>query len=131
MDGDTATYFVELIQQATNLFTEVEFETDVTPYRAIVRLQAQYGPFRVFITELVAVKGRQYRYYVLRDNWVEAGFDNAPDPRAIRLKYGHIGSDHAREPVPHLHRQNKTQLELTQEMTFTGFLIWLQTNLVI
>ena len=43
---------------------------------------------------------------------VEAGFDNAPDPRAIRLKYEKIGEEHTGENVPHLHREDKTQLYL-------------------
>jgi hypothetical protein len=60
---------------------------------------------------------------------VEAGFDNSPDPRAIRLKYGKIGKDHAGEQVPHLHLEDKTRLLLTDEMTFTSFVAWFKTNL--
>lgn len=129
MDDDVAAYFTELIERANKAFTEVEFEVDTTPQRAILRLQAQFGSFRVFVTELFDGRGRQYRYYVLKGDWVEAGFDNAPDPRAIRLKHGRIGPDHAHEPVPHVHWQNKTQINLTEEITFVEFLLWLQTNL--
>jgi hypothetical protein len=83
----------------------------------------------VFVTELISDEGRQYRYYVLRGDWVEAGFDNSPDPRAIRLKYGSIGQTHAGEPIPHLHRKNKAELFLTDEMSFIAFVHWLKANL--
>ncbi|MGG6239939.1 hypothetical protein ACQ4N7_15035 [Nodosilinea sp. AN01ver1] len=71
---------------------------------------------------------RKYSYYLLRDNYVEAGFDNSPDPRAIRLKYGGIGQAHAGEQVPHLHRVDKTELTLTDEIVFSTFVQWLQEN---
>jgi hypothetical protein len=67
---------------------------------------------------------------LLRGDWVEAGFDNSPDPRAIRLKYGRFGAEHAGEAVPHLHREDKTQLFLTDEMTFEAFVDWLKANIV-
>jgi len=75
----------------------------------------------------------QYRYYVVRGEWVgsKLASDNSrhPDPRAIRLKYGHIGADHAGEPVPHLQRADKTQLFLTDEVTFEASVDWLKANL--
>ena len=104
-------------------------EIDTTPARAILRIQAQYGPHRVFITELIDASTRKYRYYVLHGNDVEVGFDNSPDPRALRLKYGRIGAAHAGEPIPHLHRANKTQIQLTEEISFTDFVDWLQQHL--
>ena len=61
---------------------------------------------------------------------MEAGFDNAPDPRAIRMKYGKIGVEHKGENVPHLHLENKTRIELTEEMTFSDFIEWLNQNLL-
>jgi hypothetical protein len=72
---------------------------------------------------------RKYSYYVLHGKWVEAGFDNSPDPRAIRLKYGEIGQAHAGEHIPHLHLEDKMQLSLTEEMTFTEFVSWVKGNL--
>ena len=66
---------------------------------------------------------------MMRGDRVEAGFDNAPDPRAIRLKYEKIGEEHAGENVPHLHREDKTQLYLTEEMTFQDFVDWVKSNL--
>jgi hypothetical protein len=66
---------------------------------------------------------------VLRDDWVEAGFDNSPDPRAIRLKYGRIGKEYANEYIPHLHQDDKNHLSLTEEMTVSDFVDWVKTNL--
>lgn len=51
-----------------------------------------------------------------------------PNKSAIRLKYGQIGT-RVGEYVPHLHQENKTQLSLTEEMTFVGFVDWLKKNI--
>jgi len=83
----------------------------------------------VFITELLGDEIRKYRYYILDGDWVEAGFDNSPDPRAIRLKYGRIGKQHAGENIPHLHRQDKTELSLTEEFEFSDFVEWVKSNI--
>jgi hypothetical protein len=72
---------------------------------------------------------RKYSYYVLQGNLVEIGFDNSPDPRAIRLKYRRIGAEHAGEPIPHLHRANKTEMVLTEEITLSDFVDWSKTHL--
>ena len=113
------------------MFAHVVAEIDTTPARAILRIQAQYGPYRVFITELIDAHTRKYRYYVLHGNNVEVGFDNSPDPRALRLKYGRIRETHVGEPIPRLHLVNKTHLELTEEISFTAFIDWLQQHLPI
>jgi hypothetical protein len=129
LDEKTARHFADIILLARSVFDEVAIETDATPERSILRIQAKYGQYRIFVTELFSDSFREYRYYVLRGNWVEAGFDNSPDPRAVRLKYGEIGQGHAGEPIPHLHLEDKTRLSLTEEMTFEGFIEWLKKNL--
>lgn len=129
MDATASGSFADIVALAQAAFDDVEFSTDDTPERALLRLEARYGSYQVSVTELVSDEGRQYRYYVLRGNWVEAGFDNSPDPRVIRLKHGSIGQAHVGEPAPHLHRKNKTELFLTDEMTFAAFVHWLKTNL--
>ena len=118
-----------MIQLVRTTFTNVEVEIDTTPVRALLRIQAHYGPYRVFITELSDGSRRQYRYYVLQGNDIEAGFDNSSDPRALRLKYGRIGEEHLGEYLPHLHRANKTQLLLTEEMHCVDFVHWLHQHL--
>lgn len=128
MDPQTSDYFADIVATAQRAFQQVEYTTDSTPERAILRLRAVYGRHRVFVTELLGEGVRKYRYYLLLDNWVVAGFDNSPDPRAIRLKYGQVGEEHAGELTPHLHEQNKTQLRLTDDMAFSDFLEWLENN---
>ena len=103
-------------------------EEDYSPTRAILRLTAHYGCCRVFITEIVSRTQQQYRYYVLDGDVVVAGFDNAADARALRLKYGRQRKKHIGELIPHLHLKDKTKLELTEEMTCAVFLAWLQAN---
>lgn len=128
MDSEVADYFAEVIRLAEVVFSDVEIKPDVTPKRAILRIRSKYLDYRVFVTELFSESIRQYRYYVLIEDNVIAGFDNSPDPRAIRMKYGHIGP-HAGELIPHLHLSDKTELILTQEMTFMMFIDWFHANL--
>ena len=128
MDATPADTFARITALASAIFEQVEYSTDYTPERAILRLHASYGAYQVLVTELFSEGTRQYRYYLLRGEWVEAGFDNSADPRAIRLRYGHIGAEHAGELIPHLHRADKTQILLTDEMTFEAFVDWLKTN---
>ena len=129
MDPQTQYDFTDIIRQATANFSEVEYTIDTTPERSILRLQANYGQYRIFITELIDSQHRKYRYYVIRGAWIEVGFDNSPDPRALRLKYGRIGTEHAGEYIPHRHDQNKTRLELTGEMDVAQFITWIHTHL--
>ena len=129
MDPHAPDYFVDIIRLARATFTDVVVTIDTTPARALLRIQAQYSRYRVFITELNDGSSRKYRYYVLQGNEVEAGFDNSPDPRALRLKYGQISKEHVGEDIPHLHRENKTQLLLTEEMSCADFVQWLHQHL--
>ena len=126
MDREIAEYFAAVINTATELFASCTHETDCTPERAILRIQAEYRSHKILVTELFSDNIRKYRYYVLQGNRVEAGFDNAPDPRAIRMKYGKIGEEHAGKDVPHLHLRDKKHIELTEEMVFSDFVKWLR-----
>lgn len=129
MDEKTSRHFAEIVELAQYVFENVTYEIDSTPDRSILRIEADYGKYKILVTELFSDEIRKYRYYVMRGDWVETGFDNAPDPRAIRLKYGKIGEEHTGENIPHLHREDKTQLYLTEEMTFQDFVDWLKSNL--
>ena len=129
MDEKTSRHFAEIIELAQSVFENVTYEIDATPNRSILRIEAEFGKYQILVTELFSNGVRKYRYYVMRGDWVEAGFDNAPDPRSIRLKYGKIREENAGENVPYLHREDKTQLYLTEEMTFENFVDWLKSNL--
>ena len=129
MDEKTSRHFAQIIELAQSAFENVTYEIDATPDRSILRISAEYDKYQILVTELFSDGIRKYRYYVLRGDWVEAGFDNAPDPRALRLKYGKIGEEHAGENIPHLHREDKSQLYLTEEMSFQDFVDWLKGHL--
>ena len=49
--------------------------------------------------------------------------------RLVWLKYGKIGEEHAGENLPHLHREDKSRLYLTEEMSFQDFVDWVKGNL--
>lgn len=102
--------------------------TDTTPERSFLRLTAEYGSRRIVAKEIVTAGERRYSYYILRSSYVEAGFDNSPDPQAIRLKFGRIGLEYAQERIPHLHTENKQKLVLTDDIDFDYFLEWLIHN---
>jgi len=129
LDEKTSRHFAEIIELAQSVFENVTYDFDSTPNRSILRIDADYGKYKILVTELFSDGIRKYRYYVMRGDWVEGGFDNAPDPRVIRLKYGKIGEEHMGENIPHLHREDKTRLYLTEEMTFQDFVAWLKSNL--
>ena len=128
MDPEIAAHFAGITDQARGFFEQVEYTPDATPERAILRLQVVHGRYRIFITELFSEGLRKYRYYILQNDRVEAGFDNAPDPRALRLRYGRISAEHVGELVPHLHEDDKTKISLTEEITFSNFIDWLKEH---
>jgi len=129
LDEKTSRHFAEIIELAESVFENVFYEIDATPNRSILRIEADYGKYQILVTELFSDGIRKYRYYVMQGKRVEAGFDNAPDPRAIRLKYGKIGEEHAGENISHLHLEDKTRLLLTDEMSFVDFVQWIKGNL--
>ncbi|GAK50946.1 hypothetical protein U14_02188 [Candidatus Moduliflexus flocculans] len=130
MDAHITKHFADIIAFAQIVFENVDHSVDMTPERAILRLTAEYGAFRIVVTELFSENLRKYRYYALKGDWVEVGFDNSPDPQVIRLKYGRIGKEHVGEHIPHVHLQDKTELALTDDMTFQMFVEWLKTNII-
>lgn len=129
MDATFAEYFADIISHARLIFEQVEAAVDTTPERAILRIEAMYGVYRVVVVELLSTDARKYRYYALRGDFVVAGFDNSADPRTIRLKYGRIDRTNAGELIPHLHLNDKAELVLTDQMHFDAFTVWLRANL--
>jgi hypothetical protein len=103
---------------------------DERPHRALLEMRDNYGVYQVHLREVLRVDGtRKYAYYVLHQSRLIIGFDNAPNPRALRLKYGKNYVHHRLELVPHRHTQDKAAVELTGEMTCGLFIAWLQANL--
>lgn len=121
--------FAELIRQIEEQFGECKIvEHDHTPRRSILVVVCRYGAYTVRITEIVGQTERKYRYYVLESDAVVAGFDNAADPRVVQKKYGRAYRQHIGELIPHLHLENKSKLELTEEMTVGRFIDWLRVH---
>ena len=56
-------------------------------------------------------------------------FNNHADLSAIRLRHGADWKQHRYEPISHLHLENKTKVELTEEITCQQFLTWMELNL--
>jgi hypothetical protein len=129
LDRKTTEHFTRIVQLASVHFEAVQYVIDSTPKRAILKLTAFYKTYKILVTELDSDESFKYRYYVLQNQLVIAGFDNAADPRAIRLKYGIIGKDHSGELIPYLHLDDKKELILTEEMNFDKFLDWLFNSL--
>ncbi|MCD4791858.1 MAG: hypothetical protein K8R54_01395 [Bacteroidales bacterium] len=86
METETSKYFSNIISQINEFFSNVESTIDHTPQRQILRVNAAYKNYRIFITELTSPDYRKYNYYILKDEYVLVGFDNSQDIRAIKMK---------------------------------------------
>ena len=130
MDARIAAHFDELISLAKAHLADVEVvRRDVTSQRAILELRGAWRKYIVRLVEIIKPDGREYRYYVFDGTYIIAGFNNHADLSAIRLRYGAEWKWHRYEPIPHLHLENKTKLELVEEMTCQQFLGWMEVNL--
>ena len=98
--------------------------------RSLLEIWGDFGSYRVRLLEVVTHElTRKYAYYVFEDDEIIVGFDNAPDPHALRLKYGETYTAHRLERIPHCHTEKKTQIKLTDEMRCSDFVVWVKTNL--
>ena len=130
MDAGIATHFDELITLTKAHLGHVEVvRRDETPQRAILELHGTWGKYTIRLVEIVKQDGREYRYYIFDGTYILAGFNNHADLSAIRLRYGAEWKRHRYEPISHLHLENKTKLELAEEMTCQQFLSWIEVNL--
>ena len=130
MDRGTAAYFDELISLARAHLADVEVvRRDVTPRRAILELRGTWERYTIRLVEIVRPDGREYRYYIFDGAYIVAGFNNHADLSAIRLRYGDDWKRYRYESIPHLHLENKTKLELTEEMRCQQFFAWVELSL--
>jgi hypothetical protein len=120
-----------IIARCRELCTGVQvLAYDERPARALILSNARYGDYDIYITEVVLSDDtRKYAYYALKDEQVIAGFDNAPDPDALKIKYGAHYTRHRLELVPHLHHAGKTQVSLTDALDFDQFIAWIDRHL--
>jgi len=130
-----ATSFTETIERVISLIQATcEHPTilrrEERPGVALIEMRGDYDAYRVHLREVWRADGsRKYAYYVLHHARVLAGFDNASDPRALRLKYGDDYTNHRLESIPHHHTEDKEAIELTDEMDCVSFIAWLKGNL--
>ena len=131
MAQTTAGYLDGLIECFSEAFHPAKVVLrDERPKRSLLELWGRWGSYRVRLYEVVGpTVTRKYAYYVLDNKRVIVGFDNAPDPKVLRLKYGKSFAQHLHESIPHRHSIDKKDVELTDEMTCEKFTEWVQANL--
>ena len=128
MDPEIAGRFAGIVRLAEHYFDDVEYLVNSGPDREVLKLKARFGVLRISIREMFSDERRKYSYYALDGEVVVVGFDNSPDPAAIRLKYGRTGPKTSGIQVPHVHMNDKTDLQLTDETDILTFIIWLKAN---
>jgi len=65
---------------------------------------------------------RRHFNEIINKDLVVIGFDNAPDIRALKIKYGKDYVHHLEERIPHFHGKGKKSTELTKEIGFREFM---------
>jgi hypothetical protein len=121
METKIRRYFDEIITAAKILLDNIEIEEDLSFKRALLKIAGKRGTFEVKITEIFDEEKRKYAYYMINNGIVEFGCDNAPDKKALRIKYGKDYTKHINEPIPHFHGRNKENTELSIEMDAKEF----------
>ncbi|NEP83941.1 MAG: hypothetical protein F6K39_40935 [Okeania sp. SIO3B3] len=132
MAAPSEQYFAELTDLARHHLSQVSPVTlDVNPERAMWAIQGRLDDYDIHLKEIFTMVGRTYAYYVVQDGQVVVGFDNYPDRRALRLKYGADFTAHLSERIPHKHGPRKATLDLSGEMTVVQFFDYLNKALAI
>ena len=131
MAKPTRRYFEALTALVREVLNEVSFtRMSHNPDRAIWETHGSLECFDIRLKEIFNRSGRMYSYYVIEADNVTVGFDNYPDRRALRQKYGRDFTAHLSELIPHKHGARKTTLELTSEMSVELFLDYLRENII-
>jgi len=120
-----------IIATCRNYFSAINIiRHDIYKSHAILQLEAAYGQYHIRIREILITDGtRKYSYYIFINTEIIAGFDNASDPEALRLKYGKNYTQHRLELIPHAHSAGKQTVRLTEELHCVDFLAWVKQNL--
>lgn len=63
MDAKVTEHFADIVDSARTVFEQIAYRTDISPKRAILNLQGVFGPYRMFVTEIISDDIRKYRYY--------------------------------------------------------------------
>ena len=123
MDAEIGRHFAAVIDLARQKLDQVEIvQEDISPARAILELHGLLGSYDIRIKEIFSAEGKLYSYYVLREGQVVVGFDNYPDRRILRERFGRRFTAHLHERIPHRHGQRKGLVEVTEEYDVNRFL---------
>jgi len=121
MEGKIRRNFDQIVTAAKSLLKNIKIEEDISVKRALLKISGKYETFEVKVTEIIDEKKRKYAYYLINKGVVEYGCDNAPDIKALKIRYGKDYSRHLHEPIPHSHGKGKKTIELTDEMDAKKF----------
>ena len=131
MAQPTRRYFATLTALVQANPCEISFQQlHFNPDRVIWEVHGSLERFDVRLKEIFDQSGRMYSYYVIEEGSVVVGFDNYPDRRALRQKYGRGFAAHLSELIPHKHGAHKATLELTPDMNVEEFLDYLREKVV-
>ena len=123
MDAEIGRHFAAVIDLARQKLDQVEIvQEDISPTRAILELHGLLGSYDIRIKEIFNAEGRLYSYYVLSEGQVVVGFDNYPDRRILREKFGRQFTVHLHERIPHRHGRGKSSVEAIEEYGVEQFL---------
>ena len=124
-------YFATLTALVQKALYNVSFHRlHFDPDRVIWEAHGSLERFDIRLKEIFNQSGRMYSCYVIAGDRVVVGFDNYPDRRALRQKYGQDFTAHLSELIPHKHGARKATLELTAEMSVEGFLDYLREKVI-
>ncbi|MBI4791013.1 MAG: hypothetical protein HY782_28620 [Chloroflexi bacterium] len=123
MDADVGAHFEAVVSLARSRLTGTRvIQNEVTANRAILEIHGKFGQLDVRIKEIRSASGNSYSYYLLYAGDVLVGFDNHPDVRVIKKKYGRRYKQFLGKSIPHRHGSRKQTFELTDEYTASRFL---------
>lgn len=94
-------YFAALTDLVQAALDEIRFtRLHFNPDRVIWEIHGSWGEFDIRLKEIFTGAGRMYSYYAISDGRVVVGFDNYPDRRVLRQKYGADFTTHLSQLIP-------------------------------
>lgn len=121
MESKIRKYFDEILTAASLFLKDIKIEEDISVKRALLKISGRFETFEVKVTEIIDEEKRKYAYYLIKNGVVEYGCDNAPDIKALKMKYGKDFIMHKNEPIPHSHGKGKKTMDLTDEIGVREF----------
>ncbi len=115
MDEDTRAHFETIAAFARSRLEQMRVvQFDITASRSILEIHGKFRDCDVRLKEIHAPSGSLYSYYILEQGVVVVGFDNYPDVRVIKAKFGNQYKKHLGALVPHRHSREKKSVDLLE-----------------